>query len=590
MGVSALIELSSSYDWAGLFVFSTCLVLLFVIFAVIGSHFAFSLVSDNEYSLSVARETSSVRFFRLDLAHQEVTYFNLSSLRNVRHATVKDFIASFPSAGRERLGAWIDELASGRPTPDYLELDVYIGKRGKRQLVPSFLKMTDVDLPKGIIHLESYLLSALGPSSPTLGFRLSTEDEFAEALKSNGPGRGFTFCFSFYPQKNRASKTKVRFSKELSSRFRGLVAPYVKGNQRLLPCSESEFVLANFDMAERSEAIDFALRARKGIETLLITTRKKKEPLFECRIGIVVNRDLAGDSDAIIAESRSSAELARANDVGFEFYSRERASLTREDEVGIFKNEVERIIDSKKISIAYRPVYSVTRRFVYAYLSEAKPVNTSFANIDELKNYARRAKDDKNLFAHVAKQTISRFVNERELKSQKLVFPVRYDELPLIQSFFPRYRTAKEANLSFLFKEDDCVQNIGPGRIDDFVLALTNLKERDFQIAFSLSGNGLLLDQKALALSDAFYVDFSSTGGSHMDTRVRSQLHALVEKLLKFKKPIVASNLPTWTSLELVVGSGIDYISCDCFAGYDINLRPVNPKNIQRIQNLRERK
>ena len=75
-----------------------------------------------------------------------------------------------------------------------------------------------------------------------------------------------------------------------------------------------------------------------------------------------------------------------------------------------------------------------------------------------------------------------------------------------------------------------------------------------------------------------------------MDSRLRSQLHALVEKLLRYKRPIVAMGLLNWTALELVVGSGIDYISADCFAPYDQNLLPVNPKNINRIQNLRERK
>lgn len=564
---------------------------LFISIAAIGILLARSLVRERQYALILQRETSTVRLFRIDRHQRQVSYFNLSDLRNVKTVPPDDFYSSFPASERERLETWVDDLLDGKPSPDYLELDVYIGKKRSKQRVPSFLKMTDVDVPKGVLHLESYLLSGMAPSEGQ-SFRLSTEDDFSSALKSNGSSVGFTFCFSFFPVRrgNKPANARPKLTREQVSRFRSLVAPYVKGSQRLIQCSESELLLANFDMAEKSEAIDFALRSGKGIDGLLIATRKKREPLFVCRLGIVANRDLPGDADAIIAEARNAASLARENGVGFEFYSRSREAIAPSEEAGIFKNEVDRIIDEKKIDFSYRPVYSVNRRFVYAYLALARPINTSFASIDELKNYARRAQDDKNLFAHLAKSIVSRFVSERELKSQRLVYPVRYDELPLIQSFFPRYRTAKDANLVFLFREEDVVQNVPPGRIDDFLLALQSLRDKGFQVSFSLSGNSLVLDHRILALSDAFYVDFSYSGGTHMDSRLRSQLHALVEKLLRYKRPIVAMGLLNWTALELVVGSGIDYISADCFAPYDQNLLPVNPKNINRIQNLRERK
>ena len=585
-----LISFDDPAMWRGLFALAAVLVALLAVVIGLGVHFGYSVYREKRYLLTIQRETSTVRFYRVNRMDDQVTYFNLSDMADVKTSTCAQFYASFPASERERLSTWVDDLLDGKVTPDYLELDVYIGKRRNRQLVPSFLKTTGLDLPKGTLHLESYLLSGLAPNSSSSGQHLSTESEFAEALKSNGYANGFTFCFSFFPKKGGKSKGHPKVGKDLSSRFRALISPYVKGSQRLIQCSESEFLVANFDMSEKSEAIDFALRSGKGIDALLITTRKKREPLYECRIGIVINRDLPGDADAIVAESRSAALSAREAGIGFEFFDKDKEPLAKVDEIGVFKNEVDRIIEDRRIAFSYRPVYAVARRFVYAYLAEARPVNTSFATIDELKNYARRAMDDKNLFAHIAKTLVNRFVAQRELKSQKLVYPVRYDELGLIQSFFPRYRSAKDANVVFLFKEEDCAQSIGPGGLDDFLLALSSLKDKGFQIAFLLAGNSLSLNPSCYQLADAFYVDFQKAAGPHMDSLVRTQLHALVEKLLRYKKPIVAMNLINWMALELVVGSGIDYISSDCFAPFDANLRPIGPKNIQRIQALRERK
>ena len=351
---------------------------LFISIAVIGILLARSLVRERQYALILQRETSTVRLFRIDRHQRQVSYFNLSDLRNVKTVPPDDFYSSFPASERERLETWVDDLLDGKPSPDYLELDVYIGKKRSKQRVPSFLTMTDVDVPKGVLHLESYLLSGMAPSEGQ-SFRLSTEDDFSSALKSNGSNVGFTFCFSFFPVRrgNKPANARPKLTREQVSRFRSLVAPYVKGSQRLIQCSESELLLANFDMAEKSEAIDFALRSGKGIDGLLIATRKKREPLFVCRLGIVANRDLPGDADAIIAEARNAASLARENGVGFEFYSRSREAIAPSEEAGIFKNEVDRIIDEKKIDFSYRPVYSVNRRFVYAYLALARPINTS---------------------------------------------------------------------------------------------------------------------------------------------------------------------------------------------------------------------
>ena len=90
-----------------------------------------------------------------------------------------------------------------------------------------------------------------------------------------------------------------------------------------------------------------------------------------------------------------------------------------------FRSEVERIIYEKRLAYTYRPVFNCDKLKVMGFLARATPLNTSFASIEELKNYAVRAKDDKNLFAAIAKNLVPRFVNERDNKTQKLFYPVR---------------------------------------------------------------------------------------------------------------------------------------------------------------------
>jgi hypothetical protein len=123
------------------------------------------------------------------------------------------------------------------------------------------------------------------------------------------------------------------------------------------------------------------------------------------------------------------------------------------------------------------------------------------------------------------------------------------------------------------------------------VETLNEIHESGFEIAVLLSGKTLLLDNKIYEKCDDFFVDFAETSEeSNIDTKVRVELHALVEKLLHYNKPIVANSLMSWTSLELVVSSGISYVSSDVFAPYDAMFRPLNEKNLDRMKAMKERK
>ncbi len=356
---------------------------------------------------------------------------------------------------------------------------------------------------------------------------------------------------------------------------------------KLIQASENEFLIANFEQMDSAEAIAFALTAVRAIEHELASVNTNKHPI-EIRVGIVQNKDLMGDGDAIISSARRTAKNAFETSSSVAFFKRgtEDYSVT---EIKQYRSEVERIIYEKRILYSFRPVYSVTRKRIIGYLGKASPrSDCAFDSIDELKNYALRAKDDKNLFAAIAKNLVGTFVSERELKSQKLYYPARASELPMIPSFFKRLRGSKDANLVFILTNDDVARETANLGLDKILESLKGLKEAGYGIAYQVSGKNLNIEPRLLSEADGFFVDFSSNDDDvGLDTAIRSQLHALVEKLLKYRKPIIGSNLANWNALELVVGSGIEYISSDVFAPYSPALAPVNDKNETRILALK---
>lgn len=583
---------ATNFDWDS-FVFYLSIAILAVVLIALIIGLVLSRKNDGIFDKELGYESSTVRIFRLDTNHNSVRFFNTSGMRNVKNVTMDDFYHSFSAKDEARVKTWIDALLSGKSKSQYLQTDVSFHK--EKRTSPSFLKVSKIDRASGIIHLESYLLQYGAEMRLPHGRSFSTESEFGEAIKANGTTTGLTFCFTLMPKKAveeglTTEEFKDSVPPDVSSRFKSALLPYVKGNQKLIQGSDNELIVANFDMLDSSQAISFALQAVDGINKALLASKKKRETVYEVRAGIVTNKDLLGDSDAILAESRRAATTAYETSSALSFYRKGSRDYSANDVVN-YRSEVERIIYEKKISYSYRPVFSVDKKRVFGYLSRAVPVNTSFSSIDELKNYAIRAQDEKNLFAAVAKNVVPPFVNERELKSQKLFYPVRVGEIPLILPLFNRLKDAKDANLVFLFREDDILSSVESTPLENLIAGFKAIKGASFSVGVIIGGKTLALDQSIYSLCDFFFVDFSTgQNDADMDTKIRSQLHALVEKLLKYKVPIVASSLLSWTALELVVGSGISYISSDVFAPYDPMPKPAGEKNMAKVLAIRERK
>lgn len=535
-------------------------------------------------------EGCTVRIIRIDLLKDKATYFNLGNLRDVHEKKLDAFYASFPPKDEPRFRTWVNDLLEGRETDPFLELDVSFGK--DKTLYHSFLRAANVNRGQGILHLENRLLHAETTHSHKQRI-FSTYGEFAKAYRDDKDGLGFTICFSLLPRRAKAKGIsfdhfRTRMSRELSARFRDYILHEVKGNEIAILASDNEIVVASFDMKDSAQVIDLALSTIHRVNARL--SKFRKEGLMEVRAGIVDNSTVPLNPESALSGARAAASQAFESSSPVVFMNR---ALQEEnnDDVESCRSEVERIMATKKLQFYYRPVYSMEKKRTIGFLSKVVPVGTSFADIDELKGYAIRAQDDKNLFAHIAKNLIPRFLNERELKTQKLFYPVSASEIKLLLPFFSRYKSGKEANLVFLFKEDDILFNMSGNENETLIANLRKIKASGYHLAIEVAGSSLQLDNNIYSEMDFFFVDFStSTDKRGMDTQIRSQLHALVERLLKYKKPIVGNYLFNWNAIELVVGSGIQYLSSEAIAPFDQMLKPLGNKVHEKLKVLQERK
>lgn len=572
---------SSGNNFTFLMVLIACLLVL----AFLIVSFILLKVFVGKFYSAVFYEASTVRSIRIDKKKNEARFFNLSALKKAKTIPLSKFYASFPLYEQEKVQNYVNDIFAGKDVAPFLRVDVTFHKQ--KVEAPSFLKITHIDLEKEIIHLESHLLH-FDKKDVGKNKRFSSLQEFSEDFRNSNLTTGATYCF-LLKLKKASGTMDIKPSRDIYLKFKEVISREVKGNERLIQLSDNEIIVSDLESNDNAKEIGFALKAQNRILKVLNNGLKKKNYNFDVRVGIVNNQDLINDPQMIINEARHMSQVAFETNQSLIFYKKGEVDYS-ERQLATYKNEVERIIYNNKITYLFRPIYSTSRKRVIAYLLKPTPVNTSFQNIDELKTYAVRAKDDKSLFAAIGKNALSRFLSERVNKTTSLYFPLAFHELDYVLTFFTYIKNAKEASLFFLIKEDDLFFHLKEYDTETLISKFKQIHAAGFKLCLNLNGDSLKLDPSLYKSFDSFLVDFpeGSHSSSSLDTEIRSRLHALVERLLKYKKPIIANNLPTWNALELVIGSGLEYFSSDAFAPFHPMLKPINEKILAKLKTFME--
>ena len=149
---------------------------------------------------------------------------------------------------------------------------------------------------------------------------------------------------------------------------------------------------------------------------------------------------------------------------------------------------------------------------------------------------------------------------------------------------FAKIPQSKAANLIFLFRENDLRTHLDPNATDNMIEDLRQIKAKGYDVGVLLEQSELTLPSEIYGVFDYFVVSFSFAGNaSEMDSRIRAKLHSLVERLLKYHKPIVATDIQGWASIELLVRSGMNYVSSQDLDPYDPMILPLAQKSLRKI-------
>lgn len=561
------------------FIVSLVLFLALVILTIV---FIINRKREQNFSVTIKDQSNSMRVFKVDLKEGTVLYFSRSNLKNKRLLSLEQFYEQFHFEDRKKLREWIEDFFDERrkQPPMYLEADVTISKSHKTNY--SLLEVIHFNKEAKVIHIESHILRYTIPKNKVKTTRglIPTIEMMNKYFIMNKP-TGTTFLIRFYLNEHQSEHAN-KSNRIIFSQLKDQLFPFAsnKSSRHLIEVDENDIAFIDFRLNKRQDAIYMSHVLAHTIKQFISLNSLSSQVIFS--IGVVENKTFPSDLEKIIDKGIETALVAKNKREDIAFYE----DVQNEDKLSsVYAKEINSIIKDKAISYRYRPILDVNKNDIIGYFSYAKPLHSVFTTSYEIREYAMLNGQQKMVFSVIARNLISKFISMRGEDSNRLFFECFYQDKEQIFNVIKHVNRVKEIKLVLLFDEKDLAKFAQDS--EDIINTFLSFKKENWEIALSLSGHDLLLSSELYKMFDHFVVG-SSFNQEFMryPSKVRLSFQSTIEKLLRYKKPIIATNLIGWNTIELMIKLGIRYISSDDLANADEMILPIERKKLHKIEQI----
>ena len=559
-------------------------VMLFVIITYLIINHSFKVYEDK-----LKQESISTRIFAIDVRNNRVVYFNRSDMKNKREMDLASFYFHFHQNDSAKVKEWIYSIVSNPKNCDqYLEADVLVN-RGKSTYF-SLLKLIKFDPKVGIIHLESHILKYMTPtnfSSKKKGALTGVvkRSRMAEIIRTTKSLRGFSYAIRFFYIRQKALSNE-KIERYMMMTLKNEIYPYASNKhqpRQIVDESGNEILLFDIHIPNRDDAMHLAATIAHSLRKCIGVNGYTDSVTFA--IGVVENSQFYQDFEMIVQKAQEACITAQQNGQDVFIYQKTRGPAVQE--LNKFNEEVDRLLDNKNLRYLYRPIVDTSRtNSVFGYFEYVRAYESPFSSFSEMSKYAARVGRNRELFANIAKTVIPKFFAEKPNQNCRLFFSVSMLDMDHMAEIFPQIPQSKDIRLVLVFDEHEVNEN--STQLDLLNASLKKFKKLGYEIALLLQDKNLLLDNSVYTNFDYFVVGAAMMGAIKKDNRVRLTNHVLIEQLLKYHRPIIATDLEGWQAIELIVNSGVSIVSSEAISPSNDMLLPIEKKKAIKLHTMYE--
>ena len=575
-------------DKTFLIFFITCLSLfLFLVFLIV--FFALMSKRVKKYENRIKDECFTVRVYSIHVKTNKVIYFDRSNLKKKNEITISDFYRKFHQNDIEKVKSWIFSICVDyRKAERYLEADVLTNHKFTHTF--SLFKLIKYDPQVGVIHLERHLLRYITPAHLKVKSKKKDGENnrgivkrsvIEEDIKKTKGGKGFTFVIKFVYLKQKAL-TNDKIERFMIMTLKNEIYPFLSAEKTLrkaVELSDNEIALVDFRIVDKNDAMRLANSIVHSIKKAISIHGYNNSVNFS--IGVVANYVFYQNPSSTIETAQETAILAYQNNQTI--YMFDQKDYEYKDMIS-YRQNISDLIRKKELRFLFRPIIDASNGETFGYFQYTRIYNEPINNFLELSKLAEKSKENKTLLSYVSKHVFPKFVSERSEKNSKLFFQISIRDIENLLDIFPQIPSVEETNVIITFDEQE-IKDVSYD-LDTLNELFNELKEKKYQLALSLKDKSLLLRSSIYYQFDYFIAGAAMIDKIVVNNRVRLSIHHLIEQLLKFKKPIIATDLEGWQAIELIINAGISLVSSEAILSSNDMILPIDRRKIEKLKTM----
>lgn len=559
----------------------TMLLLSFIIFMTV-SYFV-SSNKDKGYDTRIKAEATTLRIYIIDPKKNSVVYFNRSDLKNKRTIDINTFYSHFHDNDVDKIKSWIYDICTNYRSADrYIEADVIVNHG--RNTYFSLLKLLKYDPNEGVIHLESFILKYITPNNTankkkkTILNGMVKRSTMESLILKEKSLKGFTFAIRFYYIRQKfLSNDKIE--RYMIMTLKNVIYPYASNPRvprQIIDGGENELLLFDLRIASRDEAMVLATSMAHSIKKCIGVNGFSESVNFS--IGVVENAQYYQDFDSMVVKAQEACMSAQHNAQEILLYQKQAAPLI---EINRYREEVENLMRPNSLRYLFRPIFDVTKRKTIGYFEYVKAYDSPFASFAEMSKYAAKVDMSKEFFATISRYVIPKFASEKQEDDLRLFMLVSLQDIDHMAEILLQIPQTRKIHLVLVFNEQEI--NANASNLELLNNSLKRLRSDGFELAMLMKDKNLLLDSSVYYNFDYFVAGSMMIGEIKKNNRIRLSIHSLIESLLKYHRPIIATDLEGWQSIELIIKSGVSIVSSETISSSNDMLLPLEKKKIEKL-------
>ena len=558
--------------------------LLFVIITLLAINHSFKT-----YEQKIQQESISTRIYTIDVKKNVVTFFNRSDMKDKRTMDLASFYIHFHQNDSEKVRQWILSICQNyKKAEQYLEADI-LTNRGKATYF-SLLKLLKYNPDIGVIHVESHILRYITPtnySSKKKGVLTGVvkRSVMKNIITKSKSLRGFTFAIRFFYIRQKALSNE-KIERYMMMTLKNEVYPYASNKhqpRQIVDDSGNEVLLFDIKIQNRDEAMQLAASISHSLKKSIGVNGYSDSVNFA--IGVIENAQFYQDFDTIVTKAQEACITAQQNGLDVFIYHKSRGPMS--SELNKVNEDVGQLIDKNNLRYLFRPIVDTSKKGTpFGYFEYVKAYNSPFSSFSEMSKYAAKVGRNRELFANVAKAIIPKFASEKPSQNCRLFFSVSMMDIDHMAEILPQIPQSKTIRLVLVFDEQEVNEN--SDQLELLNSTLKKFRVLGYEIALSLKDKNLLLDPSVYTNFDYFIAGASMMGEIKKNNRVRLSIHTLIEQLMRFNQPIIATDLEGWQAIELILKSGISIVSSEAISSSNDMLLPIEKKKMEKLHNMYE--